>query len=197
MKTSEICFPPHTVHERKQSRSMINDLDTVDFIFSNIQSARQEALLHVLEDNEPVIKMIMKGRNPTIRHFSRTYRVACDWLFDRINQDSKIQIKYIDTKKQLADKLTKGNSLHTWWMESSFVCFTFAISVLQFILKWCREEHKKTQVKKESQQSRNCIRKPKENPDTKVKLLWVRKLKGTTERETRCIRTIIYLHRMK
>ena len=38
-------------------------------------------------------------------------------LFDRINLDSKIQIKYIDTKNQLADILTKGN-FHTWWVES-------------------------------------------------------------------------------
>ena len=29
--------------------------------------------------------------------------------FDRINLDSKIQIKYIDTKNQLADILTNGN----------------------------------------------------------------------------------------
>ena len=43
-----------------------------------------------------------------MRHVSRTHRVALDWLFDRINLDSKIQIKYIDTKNQLADILTKG-----------------------------------------------------------------------------------------
>ena len=43
-----------------------------------------------------------------MRHVSRTHRVAVDWLFDRINLDSKIQIKYIDTKNQLADILTKG-----------------------------------------------------------------------------------------
>ena len=55
------------------------------------------------EDNEAVIKMIIKGRSPTMRHVSRTHRVALDWLFDRINLDSKIQIKYIDTKNQLAD----------------------------------------------------------------------------------------------
>ena len=42
-----------------------------------------------------------------MRHVSRTHRVALDWLFDRINLDSKIQIKYIDTKNQLADILTK------------------------------------------------------------------------------------------
>ena len=42
--------------------------------------------------------------------------VALDWLFDRINLDPKIQIKYIDTKNQLADILTKAN-FHTWWVE--------------------------------------------------------------------------------
>ena len=53
--------------------------------------------------------MIIKGRSPTLRHVSRTHRAALDWLFDRINLDSKIQIRYIDTKHQLAYILTKGN----------------------------------------------------------------------------------------
>ena len=38
-----------------------------------------------------------------------------DWLFDRINLDPKIQIKYIDTKNQLADMLTKGNFTRDEW----------------------------------------------------------------------------------
>ena len=78
-------------------------------------SARQEALLYVFEDNEAVIKMIIKGRSPTMRHISRTHRVALDWLFDRINLDTKIQIKYIDTKNQLADILIKGNFTRDEW----------------------------------------------------------------------------------
>ena len=84
----------------------------IDSVPSNVQFARQEALLYVFEDNEAVIKMIIKGRSPAMRHVSRTHRVALDWLFDRINLDSKIQIKYIDTKNQLADILTKGE-FHT------------------------------------------------------------------------------------
>ena len=60
----------------------------IDSVLSNVQSARQEALLYVFEDNEAVIKMIIKGRSPTMRHVSRTHRVALDWLFDRINLDS-------------------------------------------------------------------------------------------------------------
>ena len=59
--------------------------------------------------------MIIKGRSPTMRHVSRTHRVALDWLFDRINLDPKIQIKYIDTKNQLADMLTKGNFTRDEW----------------------------------------------------------------------------------
>ena len=50
-----------------------------------------------------------------MRHVSRTHRVALDWLFDRINLDPKIQIKYIDTKNQLADILTKGNFTCDEW----------------------------------------------------------------------------------
>ena len=62
-----------------------------------------------------MIKMIMKGRCPTMRHVSRTHRVDLDWLFDRINLDPKIQIKYTDTKNQLADILTMGNFTRDEW----------------------------------------------------------------------------------
>ena len=109
MNKREVRSPPHTIHKRKQSQGVINDLDNVDFVPSNVNSSHQEGLLYVFEDNEAVIKMIRKGRSPTKRHVSRTHRVALDWLFDRINLDTKIQVKYIDNKYQLADILTKGN----------------------------------------------------------------------------------------
>ena len=78
-----------------------------------------------------MIKMIIKGRSPTMRHVSRTHRVALDWLFDRINLDSKIQIKYIDTKNQLADILTKGNFTRDEWnhLLSLFNISHFSITV--------------------------------------------------------------------
>ena len=57
VSSSEICSRPHTIHKRKQSQGVINDLDNVDFIPSNVQSSHQEALLYVNEDNEAVIKM--------------------------------------------------------------------------------------------------------------------------------------------
>ena len=85
------------------------------FVPWNVFSSHQEALLYVFEDNEAVIKTIIKGRSPTMRHVSRPHSAALDWLFDRINLDSKIQIKYIDTKNQLADILTKGNFTRDEW----------------------------------------------------------------------------------
>ena len=106
--------PDSDVHKRHKSQKKIDVMEDIDFLPSNVQSARQEALLFVFEDNEAVIKMIIKGRSPTMRRVSRTHRVALDWLFDRINLDSKIQIKYIDTKNQLADNLTKGNFTREW-----------------------------------------------------------------------------------
>ena len=87
------------VNGKNKSHNKIDVMQDIDSVPSNVQSARQEALLYVFEDNEAVIKMIMKGRSPTMRHVSRTHRVALDWLFDRINLDPKIQIKYIDTPK--------------------------------------------------------------------------------------------------
>ena len=69
-------------------------------------------MLYIVEDNEAVIKMIIKGRSPTMRDVSRTHRVALDWLFHRINLDPKIHIKYVDTKHQLADIFDK-REFHT------------------------------------------------------------------------------------
>ena len=102
-------------HINLQIHGKIDDLNSVDFISSNVNSSRREALLYIFEDNETVIKMIIKVRSPIMRHVSRTHRAALDWLFDRNNLDPKIQIKYIDTKNQLADILTKGNCTRDEW----------------------------------------------------------------------------------
>ena len=76
--------------------------------------------------------MTIKGRSPAMRHVTRTHRVALDWLFDRINLEPKIQIKYVDTKNQLADTLTKrsfsrdeGNHLLCLFNIMSFSCSHF------------------------------------------------------------------------
>ena len=64
----------------------------IDSVPSNVKFSQSIAMLCVFEDNEAVIKMIIKGRSPTMRHVSRTHRVSLDWLFDRINLDPTIQM---------------------------------------------------------------------------------------------------------
>ena len=124
---------------------------TLILVPSNVQSANREALLYVFEDNEAVIKMIMKGRSPTMRHVSRTHRVALDWLFDRINLDPKIQIKYIDTKNQLADILTKGNFTREEWNHLLTLFLILAILALLLASQRWRNELNKNQEKDVSQ----------------------------------------------
>ena len=114
-QTAERTERPVDTERRQKSQGKINVLNNTDCVPSNVQSSHQEDLLYVFEDNEAVIKMIIKGRSPKMRHVSRTHRVALDWLFDRINLDLKIQIKYIDTKNQLADILTKRNFTRDEW----------------------------------------------------------------------------------
>ena len=108
-QTTERTGRPVIIDRCQKSQGMTNVLNNMDCVPSNVQFSHQETLLYVFEDNEAVIKMIIKGRSPTMRHVSRTHR------FDRINLDPKIQIKYIDTKNQFADILTKGNFTRDEW----------------------------------------------------------------------------------
>ena len=55
--------------------------------------------LVVLEDNDAVIKMIVKGRTNRMRHVPRTHRIDLDWLFDVMREDPGLKLKYINTKK--------------------------------------------------------------------------------------------------
>ena len=90
-------------------------LFNVDHAATNAKLTHFGALLYICEDNEAVIKIMIKGRSPTLRHVSRTHGVALDWFFDRSNLEPKIQIKYIDTKNQFVDILTKGNFTRDEW----------------------------------------------------------------------------------
>ena len=58
-------------------RSEIDQLNQVDHVSSNAHSSQGDSTLYLSEDNEAVIKMIIKGRSPTKRHVTRTHRVGC------------------------------------------------------------------------------------------------------------------------
>ena len=50
------------------------DLTNIDHVPSNGTPSGRSAMLYVFEDNEAVIKMIIKGRSPTMRHVSAPTR---------------------------------------------------------------------------------------------------------------------------
>ena len=54
--------PASDVKKHQKSQRRIDVMKDIDSVPSNVQSSRQEALLYVFEDNEAVIKMIIKGR---------------------------------------------------------------------------------------------------------------------------------------
>ena len=99
----------HTNTRTKRHGNRDNDeLSNVDHVITSEKPSQFEAMLHIFEDNEAVIKVIIKGRCPTTRNVSRIHKVTLD-LSARINLDTKIHIKYVDTKNQLADILTNCN----------------------------------------------------------------------------------------
>ena len=109
------CVRMSNVKLKKKGNQNVEQLSNLDHVTTNATSSQCEAQLCVFEDNGAVIKMIISGRSPMMRHASRTHWVALDRLFDRINLDPKIQIKYVDTKNQLADLLTKESFSRDEW----------------------------------------------------------------------------------
>ena len=121
----------HTQNQTEDPTKHDNlELSNVDYVSSNAKSSLFGAMLYVFDDNEAMIRMMIKGRSPTMRLVSRTHRVALDWLFNRINLDPKIQIRYIVTKHQLADILTKVNFTRDEWNNLLHLFNISAISAL-------------------------------------------------------------------
>ena len=69
---------PHKLSTRKSISGKIDDLNNVNLVSSNANSSREEAMLYIFEDNEAVIKMIIKGRIPTMRHHQKPTRRHID-----------------------------------------------------------------------------------------------------------------------
>ena len=117
MNKREVRSTSHTIQKRKQSHGVINDLDNVDFIPSNVKSSHQEALLYVFEDNEAVIKMIFKRRRPWDNVQNPQ---SCSWLVVRSNQFELQNPNQIHWHQKPTRRHTEQGKFDTWWMESSF-----------------------------------------------------------------------------
>ncbi len=71
----------------------------------------------IFEDNDAVVKICVKGRAPQFRHVLRTHRIDLDWLFERLQSDPDISMRFVGTKEQLADIFTKGSFTAAQWRD--------------------------------------------------------------------------------
>ena len=115
-------FSPHKVkkvtHKVPCPRTALESLLDMDSVPPTYPMSSGAVKLVIFEDNESVIKMVVKGRSPALGHVSRTHRVDLDWLFERCRVDPSIRIRFVPTKAQLADMLTKGSftaAVCVWW----------------------------------------------------------------------------------
>ena len=60
--------------KRRQKSKQLNDVDCVP---TNTHSSQGESQMYIFEDNEAVIKMIIKGRSPTTRHAKELLLMGC------------------------------------------------------------------------------------------------------------------------
>ena len=70
--------------------------------------------LIIAEDNEAVIKIIAKARSTALRHLPRTHRIDVEWLFE-VCSAPEVTMRYVNTKFQLADIMTKGMTKGDLW----------------------------------------------------------------------------------
>ena len=90
-------------------------LEYADWVPPSMPLLSSNTKMIFVQDNDAVIKLVIKSRAPTLKHVPRTHRIDLDWLFERINSDPAIFGRYIHTKLQMADMLTKGHFTSEAW----------------------------------------------------------------------------------
>ena len=191
-------FPPHTIYKRKQSLRVINDLDNVDFIPSNVQSSHQEGFLMCLRTMKLWLRWSLREEVRQWDMFPEPTELISMGLFDRINWDHQNpnQIHWH----------RKTNSQTSWPREISHVmngihllclfniCHLVSAKCSEVMSKRTQKDSGEERVTAKSRPMMNLVarcgeprylllhQKARGKPDMKVKLLWVRKLRSKIER---------------
>ena len=107
---------PSQIPTKAPISNLFEIFGSIDYVPPSLPITYGAASLFLMEDNDAVIKMVVKQRSPKLRHVARTHRVDLDWLFDRISNDPGCFIKFVGTKEQIADILTKGSFTAEAWL---------------------------------------------------------------------------------
>ena len=104
------------VDKHHKSQNKIDVMQDIDSVLSNVQSVRQEALLYVFEDNEGCnLNDYERQKSYNEDMFPELTDLLLIGCSIELIRTPKIQIKYIDTKNQLADILIKENFTRDEW----------------------------------------------------------------------------------
>ena len=87
------------------------DLSNIDQVPSNAHLSEKESQLYILEDNEAVIKMVIKRRSSTMRTCV-PHPPSCS---GRQNQREKSKLSVSNPQKRLADISTEGSFTRDEW----------------------------------------------------------------------------------
>ena len=163
------------------------------------QSSRQEAVFYVFEDNEAVIKMIIKGKeshNETCFQDPKSFA----WIGCSIESiwTPRSKSNTLTSKKQLADMSNKGNFTRDEWNHllclSNISHFSFT-ECSEVMPKRTQKELGEERVTAKSRPMMNLIARSSERAPSalsstaKVKVLWACKLRSIVERrDPFCIR---------
>ena len=107
--------------------------------------------MFICEDNEVVMKMVIKGRRPHVRFVSRRHRVNLDGLFGRVNLESNISVKCVYTNQQIADYFNERffHTLQVGWADDFVWCgfwiFPSLLNICRSLFQYacaCRVETK-------------------------------------------------------
>ena len=108
--------------KRKKTKSLMSDkrlTDTVDHVLPNLHISSQRTSMFVSEDNDVVIKMIIKGPSPSMRHIPRTHRetwtgclTGSTWILESISSVSTSPSKSLTYLPNVLSPLKDGRSWH-------------------------------------------------------------------------------------
>ena len=70
--------------------------------------------LNICGDNTSMLCVLKTGRNPSMRHLSRTHRISVAWLHEQ-HEREHFNVKYVTTDEMAADVFTKSiPAPHKW-----------------------------------------------------------------------------------
>ena len=71
------------------------------------------------EDNQAMINVVKSGRNPSMRHLSRTHGIPIDWLHERLkDHKDPVEIVYRESEEMAADIYTKAFTDKEKWQHA-------------------------------------------------------------------------------